>query len=134
MKRLTVYGDERSLRYAFNLVITKGACSANPAVLKFARFAHMAGSEVYGGERGRSTLPVQRMNVGPLKSQTNYDTFSFTFEEMEAFVGFLKENGASCRIRTYGTANDFPELEIDFDDALLDKKGLTAQFPPISID
>ena len=134
MKRLTVYGDERSLRYAFNLVTPKGACSANPAVERLSRYAHMSGSEVYGGERGRATLPVQRMNVGPLKSQTNYDAFSFTYEEMEAFKAFLEENGAVCRVRTYGTANDFPELEIDFSDALLDTKGLTASFAPIRLD
>ncbi len=134
MKRLLVYGDERSLRYAFNLVMTKGSCSNDPAVARLSRVAHMSGSEVFGGERGRSTLPVQRMIVGPLKSQTNYDTFSLTFDEMEAFAKFLKDNGATCKVTTYGTANDFPELQIDFDDALLDKKGLTAQFPPIQID
>lgn len=125
MKRLIVIGDERSLRYAFSIVTGKGLCSSDEAVAKLSRYAHMSGSDIYGGERGRSILPVQRMILGPSKSQVNYDTFTFTYGDMEAFLAFLRNNGATCTVATYGTADDFPEVNISFDDALLDKLGVS---------
>ena len=127
MKRLTVLGDERSLRYAFSLITTKGLGSSDTAVAKLSRYAHLSGSEVCGGELGRSTLPVQRIILGPLKSQVSYDTFSFTFGELESLTSFLEANGATCVVTTYGTANDFPEVEVTFDSSLLDRLGVLAE-------
>lgn len=126
MKRLTVRGDERSLRYAFILVTNKGVCSDDPAVARLSKYASMSGREVEGGERGRATLPVQRMIVGPLKSSLEYDTFDFSYDDMRAFKAFLEANGAACKVKTYGTADEFPELSIGFDEELLDKMGLSA--------
>lgn len=123
---MTVSGDERSLRYAFSVVTGKGVCSSDSAVARLSRYAHMSGTEVQGGERGQSVLPVQKMIIGPLQRQMGYDSFSFTFAEMESFAAFLRANGASCSVVSYGAADDFPELEIRFDGVLLDKLGVTA--------